>query len=313
MKYIFLILVLSIAVDANAQNGLQRSPEGAMYQIFTHNAGDKIRVSDVVTFQLIEKNDKDSVLLNTYTIGHPAQTQVRPSQSAADLMEIFPLLALKDSALVKVPTDTIFKGHEDQRPPFLPKGSDLTFILKIEKVQSLTEAIAEIKAAEIADAAKYIADHKLILKTTPSGLKYIITKPSLKPRPLKGDTILVNYVGRALDDKVFDTSIESVAKSSGTFQEGRPYEPYQFVVGAGGVIQGWDEGLLLLNEGSKATFIIPSGLAYGQQGSGQIRPYSTLVFDVELVKVKPIKHPLSPKPAAKKPLHKKPALKKKTA
>ena len=178
-------------------------------------------------------------------------------------------------------------------------------------MQSLTEAIAEIKAAEIADAAKYIADHKLILKTTPSGLKYVITKPSLKPRPLKGDTILVNYVGRTLDDKVFDTSIESVAKSAGTFQEGRPYEPYQFVVGTGGVIQGWDEGLLLLNEGSKATFVIPSGLAYGQQGSGQIRPYSTLVFDVELVKVKPIKHPLPQKPAAKKPLHKKPAVKRK--
>ena len=118
MKYLFFILVLSIAVDAKAQNGLQRSPEGAMYQIFTHNAGVKIKVSDVVTFQLIEKTDKDSVLLNTYTIGHPAQTQVRPSQNAADLMEIFPLLTLKDSVLVKVPTDTIFKGHEDQRPPF---------------------------------------------------------------------------------------------------------------------------------------------------------------------------------------------------
>jgi FKBP-type peptidyl-prolyl cis-trans isomerase FkpA len=312
MKYILFILALIIIVDAKAQNDLQRSPEGAMYQIFTHNAGDKIKASDVVTFQLIQKTDKDSVLFSTYTAGHPVQTQVKPSQSAADLMEIFPLLTLKDSVLVKVPTDSIFKGHEDQRPPFLPKGGNLTFIIKIEKIQSLDEAIAEIKAAEIADAAKYIASHKLIIKTTPSGLKYVITKPSLKPRPLKGDTVLVNYVGRTLDDKVFDTSIESVAKSSGTFQEGRPYEPYQLVVGTGGVIQGWDEGLLLLNEGSKATFIIPSGLAYGQQGSGQIRPYSTLVFDVELVKIKPIKHPLSPKPAAKKPLHKKPVIKKKT-
>ncbi|HEY8781893.1 MAG TPA: FKBP-type peptidyl-prolyl cis-trans isomerase [Mucilaginibacter sp.] len=311
MKYILFILVLTAAaVNANAQNGLQHSPEGDMYQIFTHNTGDKIKVSDVVTFQLIQKTDKDSVLFSTYAVGHPVQTQVKPSQSAADLMEIFPLLALKDSVLVKVPTDSIFKGHEDQRPLFLPKGTNLTFILKIEKVQSLTEAIAEIKTAEIAEAAKYITDHKLIVKTTPSGLKYVITQPSLKRKPLKGDTLLVNYVGRTLDDKVFDTSIESVAKSSGTFQEGRPYEPFQLVVGTGGVIPGWDEGLLLLNEGSKATFIIPSGLAYGQQGSGPIKPYSTLLFDVELVKIKPVKHAVIKKPATKKSLHKKTAIKK---
>ncbi len=310
MKYILFILALTITVSANAQNNLQRSPEGAMYQVFTHNTGDKIKVDDIVTFDLIQKNDKDSVLLSTYAIGHPGQIQVKPSQNVADLMEIFPLLTLKDSALVKVPTDSLFKGQEDKRPPFLPKGSDLTFIIKIEKIQSIDEAIADMKAAEAKDAAKYIADHKLILKTTPSGLKYIITQPSLKPRPLKGDTLLVNYVGRTLDDKIFDTNIEAIAKSTGTAQDGRTYEPFQFVVGAGGVIPGWDEGLLLLNEGSKAMFVIPSGLAYGEQGSGAIGPFSTLVFDVELLKVKPIKH-VAPKPALKKPLHKKPLHKKK--
>jgi len=65
--------------------------------------------------------------------------------------------------------------------------------------------------------------------------------------------------------------------------------------------------LLLLNEGSKATFVIPSALAYGEKGQGDdIKPFSTLVFDVEIVKVKPIKH--APKPLAKKPLHKKKAV-----
>jgi len=164
MKYILFILALTITVSANAQNNLQRSPEGAMYQIFTHNTGDKIKVDDIVTFDLIQKNDKDSVLLSTYAIGHPGQIQVKPSQNVADLMEIFPLLTVKDSALIKVPTDSLFKGQEDKRPPFLPKGSDLTFIIKIEKIQSIEEAITDMKAEEAKDAAKYIADHKLILK-----------------------------------------------------------------------------------------------------------------------------------------------------
>ena len=324
MKYILSIFALTLAVTAHAQTDMQRTPDGALYKIFTQNTGDKIKLNDVITFQFIQKTDKDSVLFSTYTAGHPAQTQIQPSQNVADLMEIFPLLTLKDSALVKVPADSIFKGHEEQRPPFLPKGGSLTFILKIERIQSLNDAIAErnatiekIKAAETADMNNYIASHKLILKTTPSGLKYAITKPSLKPKPLKGDTVLVNYVGRVLDDKVFDTSIESVAKSAGVFQEGRPYEPLPVIVGTGGVITGWDEGLLLLHEGSKATFVIPSGLAYGAQGQGDIKPYSTLVFDIEIVKVKPIKHPVvhsAKKPLTKKTLPKKSTVvKKKTA
>jgi FKBP-type peptidyl-prolyl cis-trans isomerase FkpA len=315
MKYILSILALTIVVNANAQTDLQHTPKGALYQVFTHSTGDKIKLNDVITFQFIQKTDKDSVLGSTYLIGHPVQAQIVPSQNVGDLMEVFPLLALKDSALVKVPTDSVFKGHEDQRPPFLPKGSNLNIIIKIERVQSLNDAIAErnaaiekIKTDETTRANKYIADHKLILKTTATGLKYVITKLSVKLKPMKGDTVLVNYAGRGLDDKVFDSSIETVAKSAGLQQPGRAYEPLKVVIGAvgeGAVIPGWDEGLQLLGEGSKATFVVPSNLAYGAQGNGDIKPYSTLVFDLEVVKVKPGKHPITPKPAVKKPLHKK--------
>lgn len=313
MKYILFILGLTIVVNVKAQNDLQHTQKGAAYQVFTHNTGDKIKLNDVVTFQFIQKTDKDSILFSTYTVGHPVQAQVQASKNVGDLMEVFLLLTLKDSALVKVPTDSIFKGHEEQRPAFFAKGSNLTFILKIEKVQSLNDAIAErnagidkVKGNETAAANKYIADHNLILKTTHTGLKYVITKPSLKHRPLKGDTLLVNYAGRTTEDKVFDSSIEEVAKSAGLQQTGRTYEPLTVVVGSGRVIQGWDEGLLLLNEGSKATFVIPSKLGYGAQGNGDdIKPYSTLIFDVELVKIKPIKHPVISKTAVKKPLNKK--------
>ncbi len=321
MKYILIFFVLLTGFSVSAQSKLQRTPKGASYQIFTQNAGEKLKLNDVVTFQFIQKNYKDSVLFSTYIAGHPVQAQIVPSKGVADLMEIFPLLAVKDSVLIKVPADSIFAGHEDARPAFLPKGSDVTFILKIEKAQTLNEAIAErnaeidkVKVAEKADAARYITAHKLIVKTTPSGLKYVITKPSAKPKPLKGDTLLVNYAGRTTDGKLFDSSIESVAKNGGLQQPGRTYEPLQVIVGSGSVIPGWDEGLLLLTEGSKATFIIPSSLAYGEQGMGDIKPYSTLIFDIELVKVKPIKHPATPKPAVKKSVNKThTVVKKKTA
>jgi FKBP-type peptidyl-prolyl cis-trans isomerase FkpA len=331
MKYILFILALVIAVNVNAQTDVQHTTHGASYRVFTHNTGDKIKVNDVITFDFIQKTDKDSVLMSSFVTGNKGKAQVLAIDGIKDiaeinLMEVFPKLALNDSAEVKIPTDSVFKGHDAQRPAFFPKGSNLVFVLKIEKIQSLNDAIAErnaemekvkaeeakIQAKEAVTAANYIASHKLVLKTTATGLKYLITKPSLKPKPLKGDTVLVNYTCRGLDGKVYDSSVESVAKASGLNQPGRTYEPYQLEVGAGGVIPGWDEGLLLLNEGSKAMFVIPSSLAYGAQGSGEIGPYSTLVFDIELVKVKPIKHPVVAKPAVKKPVHKKYPAKKKS-
>ena len=297
MKYTFIFLALIITGNAFAQTDMPHTPKGALYQIFTQNTGEKIKLGEVVTFNFVEKTDKDSVLRSTFLMKTPVQAQIQPSQNIADLMEIFPLLTLNDSAVVKIPTDTIFKGHDQMRPGFFPKGSFLVIVLKILKVQTMDEAIAErnsmiekVKSLEASNRDKYIADHKLVLNTTESGLKYVITKSSLKPKPQKGDTVFVNYVGRSLDDKVFDTSLADVAKSAGTFIDGRPYEPLQFNVGQQRVISGWDEGLLLLNEGAKATFVIPSNLAYGATGNGDaIKPYNTLVFDVELVKVKPIK------------------------
>ncbi|MDO3625622.1 FKBP-type peptidyl-prolyl cis-trans isomerase [Mucilaginibacter sp. BT774] len=310
MKKIALITLLSLTagICANAQDNSVKTPKGAVVKVVTSNPGDKIKPNDVITFDVVQKTEKDSVLFSSYMLGHPLKIQVQPCQNVGDLMDALPLLAAKDSACIKVPTDSVFKDHEEQRPAFLKKGSWLVFNVKIDKIQSLQQAIDEknavgekMKTEETADRDKYIASHNLIVKTTPSGLKYVITQPSLKPKPLAGDTVLVNYIGRTTGDKVFDSSIQAEAQKAGLNQPGRNYEPLPVVVGTGSVIKGWDEGLLLLNEGSKAKLIIPSNLGYGPEGAGDaIAPYSTLVFDVELVKIKPIKHAMAPKPAAKK-------------
>jgi FKBP-type peptidyl-prolyl cis-trans isomerase len=255
----------------------------------------------VVTFDVVQKTEKDSVLFDSYAMGHPVKIQAQASQNVGDLMDILTMLTVKDSACVKIPTDSVFKGHEDQRPPFIAKGSSLVFTLKIINVQSLEEAMNEVKNAETAAANKYIADNKLNVTTTASGLKYVITQPSIKRKPSTGDTLLVNYTGRTLDGKVFDSSIKADAEKAGLNQPGRNYEPLPVIVNTGTVVKGWDEGLLLLNEGAKAEFIVPSSLGYGSEGSGDIPPFSTMVFDIELVKIKPIKHTVAaPKPAAKK-------------
>jgi FKBP-type peptidyl-prolyl cis-trans isomerase FkpA len=332
-KYILYILLTVLAAKVNAQGGFKNGQRGTSYKIFTPNTGDKVKVGDVITFHVMQKTDKDSVLASTFKTGIPAKVQV---QATGDMMDVFQVLALNDSVLVKVPTDTIFKTQEQNRPPFLPKGSNLFIVVKLIKIQSLAEAMADkqkedeaakanaikIQAQEAVTADKYIAEHKMVLTTTASGLKYKLTKIGTKPKPLNGDTVYVNYVGHTLDGKVFDSSIESVAKAANLQQMGRVYEPINFALGAKGVIPGWEEGLLLINEGGKATFVIPSKLAYGANAAGPgIPAYSTLVFDVELVKVnrakavtagkKPVASSTAKKPGAKKAAAKKPVAPKK--
>lgn len=304
LKNIVLPVLLLVSAYSFAQKepGLQRMPNGLEYQIFSRGNGPKVKLNDVVTFNVIEKTDKDSVLSDSYQAGRPARILIQPAKSSIDLMDFFQMLSVKDSAMVKIPSDSLFSDTTRmKRPPFFPKGSALKLFVKIEKVQSEEEVKAEqqkmmdaykkamdsLKVNEMTVLNKYIADHSLNVKQTATGLRYIVNQPSAKAKPLSGDSVWVNYTGRTMEGKVFDSSIEATAKQAGLDQPGRTYEPIAFKVGEGEVIKGWDEGLQLMNEGSRATFLIPSDLAYGAQGAGEdIKPFSSLIFDVELVKVK---------------------------
>ncbi|MET3978581.1 FKBP-type peptidyl-prolyl cis-trans isomerase FkpA [Mucilaginibacter sp. UYP25] len=321
---IFLSLMLCLfGFNASAQS--QRTARGVQYQIISTNPGAKLKQNDVITFNATQATETDSVLFSTYKQGQPIKTQIIPSTNMADLMDIFPLMSVNDSAIVKVPVDSVFKGHETEMPPMFKKGSNLVFKLRILSSQTLEQAMAErnaamekmkaegekVKATEMATLSNYIKTKGLVAKTTPSGLHYVVKTVGAKPKPLNGDTVYVNYTGRTLEGKMFDSSVEADAKAGGLNQPGRNYEPINFALGTGRVIKGWDEGLALLYEGSKATFIIPSALAYGERGAGEdIKPYSTLLFDVELVRVARIKHAVV-KPAGKASLKKTP-LKKRT-
>jgi FKBP-type peptidyl-prolyl cis-trans isomerase FkpA len=320
-KSFFLLLAGVLLLNkANAQLTFEHTPKGVAYHIFSTAPGEKIKTSNVITFNFIQKTEKDSVLYSSYKMGNPVKLQVQPSQSITDLMEIFPLLSVKDSAIVKIPADSIFAGHEDQRPPFLPKGSNVIFLLKIERVQTMEDAIAErnkaleaMTSAETSAIAKYVTESKKVYITTASGLKYRVTLPSIKHKALKGDTAYVNYTGHTLSGKVFDSSIESVAKAAGLQQPGRTYEPIKVAVGQGNVIRGWDEALLLLNEGSKANLVIPSALAYGEKGvSEDIPGFTPLVFDIEVVRIKSMAKPIAKK-VVKKATARKPTGKSGTA
>ncbi|WP_051568433.1 FKBP-type peptidyl-prolyl cis-trans isomerase [Crocinitomix catalasitica] len=119
---------------------------------------------------------------------------------------------------------------------------------------------------------KFLSENKLkdSVITTASGLQYQVIKEGNGKRPNLTDSCVVHYTGRFIDGRVFESTVES-------------QRPAQFT--PMGVILGWQEGLQLMKEGGKTRFFIPFNLAYGENGSGKIEPYSTLVFDIELIKV----------------------------
>ncbi len=109
------------------------------------------------------------------------------------------------------------------------------------------------------------------VKVTASGLQYKVVSSGTGKSPSATDNVTVHYTGKTIDGNVFDSSV----------QRGQPAS-----FGLGQVIRGWTEGLQLMHEGDKFIFYIPQELGYGERGAGgQIPPFATLIFEVELIKV----------------------------
>lgn len=126
-------------------------------------------------------------------------------------------------------------------------------------------------------------------QSTPSGLYYKVIEEGKGPKPTVGQTVNIAYAGYLANGKLFDSSIEEIAKKHGIYNKQRKYEPYGVVYGpAGRVIEGWKEGLTLMNVGDKFQLIIPPNLGYGSRGMGNglIPANSWLIFDVEMVSIK---------------------------
>ncbi|MFZ6010575.1 MAG: FKBP-type peptidyl-prolyl cis-trans isomerase [Bacteroidota bacterium] len=141
-------------------------------------------------------------------------------------------------------------------------------------VQDYMMRAMEIKSKKAKDEGQaFLEKNKAVegVKTTSSGLQYKVVMAGTGKSPVASNQVTVHYTGKLIDGTVFDSSVE----------RGQPA-----TFGVGEVISGWTEGLQLMKEGDKWIFYIPYELAYGERGAPpQIPPYSTLVFEVELIKV----------------------------
>lgn len=170
--------------------------------------------------------------------------------------------------------DSVAQGDTMQKVEILRVGEEAEKWNAIEAFRGFTgereKRIANLKKQE-EDEIKKISEG---FERTKSGLLYKIIIKGDGKKAEKGKTVSVHYKGMLTDGTVFDSSYKRK-------------EPIEFALGRGQVIEGWDEGIQLLQEGDKARFVIPSHLAYGERGAGGVIPArATLIFDVELMKVK---------------------------
>jgi FKBP-type peptidyl-prolyl cis-trans isomerase FklB len=180
---------------------------------------------------------------------------------------------------VEVDPDLLAKGIKDSY------GGGKTLLTEDEARQAITnfqqalmakkaEAMRILAEKNKADGEKFLAENakKEGVKTLASGLQYKEIAPGTGKSPKSSDTVTTHYKGTLVDGTEFDSS----------YKRG---EPATFPVS--GVIPGWTEALQLMKEGAKWQLFVPSGLAYGEQGAGQvIGPNATLIFEVELISVK---------------------------
>jgi len=304
--------VLSLGACAKGGGDFQKTKSGIEYKIFKQvngkyeerdvpTTGDptyKDRLGKILNLHIEYRTAKDSTLMSSRVqrMGIPAPFPLDTVKQKGAEAEAFAMLQPGDSAVFRFNADTLaIKNSGRPAPPFIKKqGNTITVLVKADKIQTRDEAMAaqqkmmmdaqqkmlvhakeQLKKDDVI-LQDYIKKNNLTAQRDTSGIYYIITQPGKGAKPTVGQTVSVQYKGTLLNGKEFDSS----AKGNG----GKPIE---FVMGVGQVIPGWDKGIALLPEGSKAVLLIPSSLAYGQRGAGADIPADApLRFDVELAGVK---------------------------
>ncbi len=288
---LFASAIILLISSCSKYSGYKESDNGLFYKFYTENDKEiKPAMGDLVTMSLIYKiAETDSVIEDSRNRPTPFMLLLKESDFKGDLFEGLAMMHKGDSASFIVKADSFFlkTARAEQLPPYIKPETMLKFEIKITDIKAkavfekeMAEARAKFqetieinKTQEPTLIANYLKENKISVKPTKSGLYFVEKTKGAGPKVVAGQKVMVNYTGKLLDGKVFDSS------------EGR--KPFEFVVGQQQVIPGWDEALLMMNKGTKAVIILPSALAYGENGAPDaIPPYSALVFDVELIDFK---------------------------
>jgi FKBP-type peptidyl-prolyl cis-trans isomerase len=296
-------VILLSSCDSSRHKGFKETEAGLFYQFHRQDESAKApQLKDILyahmSLSLKGKGEegKDSILFdsNKYPDFPEGIKFIQLSESTfkGDLMEGLQMMHKGDSASFIISADSFFlvSNKMDKLPPGIVAGDELIFQIGLVDIQSEQETMKRIEslrsmanteekammdkmqAEEPAAIQEYLKRKNITAKPTASGLYFIETAKGNGAKVKVGQKVTMQYTGYLLNGKKFDSSFDHDGK------------PFSFTLGNKEVIEGWDEGVAMMNVGSSATFVIPSSLGYGSNGQGPIPPFSPLVFEVQLMK-----------------------------
>lgn len=278
-----LLILFSCSNKSSKFLGFSVTDSGIHYKLISLGDGSvKPEISNFITVNIAYRTIKDSIFFQGLR-----KFQLNTPNYFGSIDECFMMLTLGDSAAFNFPADSFFtKTLETSLPKFIRKGDMMRVDIKMIDIQTEKQYELEKEAFlhwindfgeyEKVILKQFMDGEKLSIAPTPTGLYYIPVKKTNGKSVAVGDTITINFEGRFFNSKIFD----STKKRN---------EPFQFVYGQKWqVIEGLEEAVGMMKEGERSLFIIPSKLAFGERGSstGIIPPFTSVVFEVELIEVK---------------------------
>ena len=277
MKKIVIVIagILLISSCNKGYKGFEKSDTGLYYQFHVENPTNHVPENgEVISLQMSIRTEKDSIV---QLMKHIPIAMQNP-KFKGDIYDALSMMHEGDSATFIINAKQYYTIYNYGQVPTFAKDEKtmLWFTLKIDSVLSFDEfqqAAAKAKYQQETFAIeKYLKDNDLECSPLENGLCYIETKKGKGNSPQQGQTCVMNYTGTFLNGDIFDSSI------------GRT--PFEFQLGRGMVISGWDLAIPMMQKGGKAILVLPSYLAYGERGAGTIPSNTPLVFEVELLDVR---------------------------
>ncbi len=274
-RYAFALLV-GVLFSA-CQTEFKQDASGLQYRFLQdQKAADAVAVGDILLLHYQVTTTEGKVLeeVKQFKI-----QLAEPAYQGGAIEDGLKLMHAGDSALFLLKAADYFeKTRHIAIPEGLAPEDDVHFYVKLlqvtpraayEKEKEIEQQSYEMQ--EEYELQRYLKENGISQEPSLSGLYIIHINKGKGSYPTPGKKVTVHYTGSFLNGEIFDSSVERD-------------EPFVFTLGVGEVIPGWDEGLAQLHVGEKAQLIIPSHLAYGTERVGPIPPYSTLIFDVEVLK-----------------------------